>query len=191
MAKKIIIAMIAIIILTFTAFLFVYEEKEVMVEIKGIEKSVFTDSFEEWLVEQNKDIRVLKINNFERFDSLKKENQLTWFSYDMKGYFSREFIDTFIVSQWFYWNSPEYIIDSSGNNLIVPGEEAIVFYEESHKVDMTIMGLSHNENQIIVAVNKLFLLILILTIILLITLMSVSSVNTIKKKKIMTHIFPK
>ncbi|MDD4074372.1 MAG: hypothetical protein PHU17_02535 [Candidatus Pacebacteria bacterium] len=191
MAKKIIIAMIAIIILTFTAFLFVYEEKEVMVEIKGIEKSVFTDSFEEWLVEQNKDIRVLKINNFERFDSLKKENQLTWFSYDMKGYFSREFIDTFIVSQWFYWNSPEYIIDSSGNNLIVPGEEAIVFYEESHKVDMTIMGLSHNENQIIVAVNKLFLLILIFTIILLITLMSVSSVNTIKKKKIMTHIFPK
>lgn len=161
---KIIVVFAIIMSLAFAASFLLYEAKEVAVEVEGINKSIFVNSFNEWLVEQStKDIYVLKIKDFKNFNSLKGENQNAWFSYKEESR-TRELIDTFTVYQWFYWYTPEYIVDASGNNLIIPGEKVIVLYEESHQVGRTIINLNHDGENIISTITNTFLIILFIFI---------------------------
>lgn len=161
MVKIIIVVFAIIMTLAFAASSLLYEVKEVAVEVDGINKSIFVNSFDEWLVEQDrKDIYVLKIEDSRNFNSLKGENQNAWFSYKEESR-TRELIDTFTVYQWFYWYSPEYIVDASGNNLMIPGEKVIVLYEESHQVGRTIINLSHDGENIISTITNAFMIIFI------------------------------
>ncbi|MDD2274822.1 MAG: hypothetical protein PHI91_03720 [Candidatus Pacebacteria bacterium] len=163
-AKLIMYVFAFIVFLTFSASWLLYENQEVTVKIEGINESIFVNSFDEWLVEQQKDIFILKIENFENFNSLKVENQNAWFSYKEESR-TKELIDTFTVYQWFYWQSPEYVADASGNNLIIPGEKVIIFYEEDYEIGKTIINLNHGGENIIGTITNIYLILYILCIV--------------------------